>query len=57
MVDQNDIIDRLNQAADEMPEDLSALLIGAADTIRLLRELVTDKGQEALEGVPPEVRA
>jgi hypothetical protein len=57
VVDRNDIVERLDQAADELPEDLSALLIEAADTIRLLRELVTDKGEEWLEGVQPEGRA
>ena len=57
MTNRNDIVERLDQAADGLPEDLSALLLEAADTIRLLRELVTDKGEEWLEGVQPEGRA
>ena len=57
MINQNDIVERLDQVADGVPKDPSALLIEAADTIRMLRELVTDKGEEWLEGVQPEGRA
>lgn len=45
MSDPNDIAERLDQAADTVPEELSALLIEAADTIRMLRELVTVKDE------------
>lgn len=54
MRDPNDIVDRLDQAADAVPEDLSALLLEAADAIRMLRELVTVKDEFWLEGVKPE---
>jgi len=49
----NDIVERLEQAADEAPEELSALLIEAADAIRTLRELVTVQDETWLEGVEP----
>jgi|1186.fasta_scaffold349322_3 hypothetical protein len=48
--DPNDIVESLDRVADLVPEDLSALLLEAADTIRLLRELVTDKDETWLEG-------
>lgn len=51
-----DIVLRLDKAADEVSEELSALLLEAADTIRMLRELVTDKDETWLEGVKPEGR-
>jgi hypothetical protein len=53
----NDIVERLDQAADEVPEELSALLIEAADTIRMLRELVTVHDDTWLEGVEPKGKA
>jgi len=52
-----DIIDRLDQAADEVPEELSALLLEAADTIPMLRELVAVRDETWLEGAKPEGRA
>ena len=52
----NDIVDRLDRAADEVPEELPALLIEAADTIRMVRELVTVKDETWLEGVEPQGR-
>jgi hypothetical protein len=54
--DPNDIAERLDQAADRVPEELSALLIEAADTIRMLRELVTVKDETWLESVEPKGR-
>lgn len=57
MSDPNDITERLDQAADIVPEELSALLIEAADTIRMLRELVTVQDETWLEGVEPKGRA
>lgn len=57
MIDPNDIAERLDQAADTVPEELSALLIEAADTIRMLRELVTVKDETWLEGVEPRGKA
>lgn len=56
MSDPNDIAERLDRAADTVSEELSALLIEAADTIRMLRELVTDKDETWLEGVEPKGR-
>jgi hypothetical protein len=52
-----DIVQRLDKAADEVSEELSALLLEAADTIRMLRELVTVKDETWLEGIGPEGRA
>jgi hypothetical protein len=54
--DPNDIAERLDQAADTIPEELSALLIEAADTIRMLRELVTVQDETWLEAVKPKGR-
>ena len=56
MTESNDIAERLDQAADQVPEELPALLIEAADTIRMLRELVTVKDETWLEGVEPKGR-
>jgi hypothetical protein len=53
MSDPNDIIERLDRAADDVPDPLSALLLEAADAIRMLRELVTDKDEFWLEGTDP----
>jgi hypothetical protein len=53
MDDPNDITERLDQAADTVPEELSALLIEAADMIRMLRELVTVQDETWLEKVEP----
>jgi hypothetical protein len=52
-----DIIDRLEQAADEVSEERSGLLIEAADTIRMLRELVTVQDETWLEEAEPKGRA
>jgi hypothetical protein len=57
MSDPNDIVERLDRAADEVPEELSALLLEAADYIRMLRELVTVKDETWLEEAKPEGRA
>jgi len=57
MVRSNDIVDRLEAAADIVPEDLSALLIEAADEIRHLRDLLPVDGETWLEGVKPEGKA
>jgi hypothetical protein len=57
MSDAKDIVERLDRAADEVAEDLSALLLEAADTIRMLRELVTVRVETWLEGVKPEGQA
>jgi hypothetical protein len=51
-----DIAERLDQAADEVSEELSALLLEAADAIRMLRELVTVKDETWLEGAEPQGR-
>ncbi len=53
MSDPNDIIERLDRAADDVPDPLSALLLEASDAIRMLRELVTDKDEFWLEGTDP----
>jgi hypothetical protein len=53
----NDIVERLDRAADEVPEELSALLIEAADTIRMLRELVTVQDETWFEGIEPKGKA
>lgn len=52
-----DIVQRLDKAADEVSEELSALLLEAADTIRMLRELVTVTDETWLEGVKPKGKA
>ena len=52
-----DIVERLDQAADEVPEELSALLLEAADTIRLLRELLPVDDEIWLESVQPKGQA
>lgn len=57
MNDSNDIASRLDEAADTVPEELSALLIEAADAIRMLRELITLKDETWLEGVEPRGKA
>ena len=57
MSDGTDIVERLDQAADEVPEELSALLLEAADTIRMLRELLTIKDETWLEGAEAKGRA
>lgn len=44
-----EIPEGLDQAADEVPEELSALLLEAADTIRMLRELVAPKDETWLD--------
>jgi hypothetical protein len=54
MINSNDIVQRLDRAADEVPDPLSALLLEAADTIRMLRELVTESDEFWLEGAKPE---
>lgn len=56
-MEANEIVDRLEAVADTVPEDLSALLIEAADEIRHLRELLPVDGQTWLEGVKPEGKA
>jgi hypothetical protein len=56
MTESNDIAERLDRAADQVPKELSALLIEAADTIRMLRELVTVKDETWLETVEPKGR-
>ena len=53
----DDIVERLDRAADEVPEEISALLLEAADMIRMLRELVTDRDETWLEGVKPQGQA
>lgn len=53
----NDIAARLDRAADCLPEELSALLIEAADTIRMLRELVAAQDETWLEGAETKGRA
>jgi hypothetical protein len=53
----DDITERLDRAADEVPEELSALLLEAADVIRTLRELVTVEDETWLEGAEPKGRA
>ncbi|GEO18586.1 hypothetical protein MAE02_62820 [Microvirga aerophila] len=40
---RTDTVEKLEQAADEALEDLSALLLEAADTILMLRELLVDQ--------------
>jgi hypothetical protein len=57
MSEAKDIVERLEQAADEVPKVLSGLHLEAADTIRMLRELVTVRDETWLEGVKPEGRA
>lgn len=57
MNNPTDIVERLDQAADEVPEELSALLIEAADTIRMLRELLTDTDETWLEDFEPKGQA
>ena len=57
MSNPTDIVERLDRAADEVPEELSALLLEAADTIRMLRELVTVEDEMWLEGVEPKGKA
>jgi hypothetical protein len=54
MAGSNDIVERLEAAADTVPDDLPALLIEAADKIRDLRVLLTVDEQTWLEGVKPE---
>jgi hypothetical protein len=54
---RTDIVEKLEQAADEAPEDLSALLLEAADTILMLRELLVDQDGLWLEKVQPEGHA
>jgi len=54
--DPNDIAERLDQAAGTVSEELPALLIEAADTIRMLPELVTVQDETWLEGVEPKGR-
>jgi hypothetical protein len=56
MSSETDITERLDRAADEVSGELSALLVEAADTIRMLRELVTVQDETWLEGVKPEGR-
>ncbi|WP_162815673.1 hypothetical protein [Microvirga aerophila] len=43
MTTRTDTVEKLEQAADEALEDLSALLLEAADTILMLRELLVDQ--------------
>ena len=57
MSEAKDIVERLDQAADEVSEELSTLLLETADTIRMLRELVTVRDETWLEGAKPEGRA
>ena len=57
MAGSNDIVDRLEAAADAVPEDLSALLIEAADEIRHLRDLLPVDDQMWLEGIKPAGKA
>jgi hypothetical protein len=47
----DDITERLGRAADEVPEELSALLLEAADIIRMLRELVTVEDETGPRGL------
>jgi hypothetical protein len=54
---RTDIVKELGQAADKAPEDLSALLLEAADTILMLRELLVDQDGLWLERVQPEGHA
>ena len=56
-MEANDIVDRLEAAADVVPEELSGLLIEAADEIRHLREIMPIDDQTWLEGVKPEGKA
>jgi hypothetical protein len=53
----DDITERLDRAADEVSEEIAALLLEAADMIRMLRELVTDRDETWLEGAKPQGRA
>ena len=57
MSNSDDITERLDRAADEVPEELSALLLEAADIIRMLRELVPVEDETWLEGAEPKGRA
>jgi hypothetical protein len=57
MSEAKDIVERLDQAADQVSEEFSALILEAADTIRLLRELVTVRDETWLKGAKPEGRA
>jgi hypothetical protein len=57
MSDGTDIVERLDRAADKVREELSALLLEAADHIRMLRELVTVRDADWLEGAKPKGRA
>ena len=57
MAEPNDIADRLDAAADTVPEELSSLLIEAADEIRHLRELLSFAAGTELEDAKPHGRA
>lgn len=54
MSEPTDNVDRLDQAADEVDEELSVLLLEAADTIRMLRGLLDANDEAWLEAVMPE---
>jgi hypothetical protein len=53
----HDIVARLDRAADAAPEEIAALLLEAADMIRMLRELVDGQDEDWFERVEPKGRA
>jgi hypothetical protein len=56
MAGAGDIVDRLDAAADRVPEVLSALLLEAADEIRHLRDLLSTAAGTELEDAKPQGR-
>jgi hypothetical protein len=57
MAQPHDIVDRLDAAADAVPEDLSGLLLDAADELRHLRDLLSIVAGMELEDAKPQGRA